>query len=249
MITRSIRRSAERIAIKEGKTLRSECLSCANRIEVNEAEQSSFFRGVYPKPEKFTLLPPFDRGALIWHYPTMTGYLEWEIVNVEEYVTMDVLTGTDREGVMTYDHAVRVSLPLVIDGYEHDYKISKIVTPLIEAMVKAKQPGKEIAAAADDSIERAAAILSLFFRTVAWFNFLLANPDYKAAKKKSSTEADINGLSVTADPAKIKKISSKQRQRICSLWSVSGHFRHYKNGKIVYIKPYLKGKNREIGEK
>lgn len=28
-------------------------------------------------------------------------------------------------------------------------------------------------------------------------------------------------------------------------WDVKGHFRHYKNGKVVYVKPYEKGKGRK----
>ena len=31
----------------------------------------------------------------------------------------------------------------------------------------------------------------------------------------------------------------------CPSWGVSGHYRHYKNGKVVWIKPYKKGKKRD----
>lgn len=31
----------------------------------------------------------------------------------------------------------------------------------------------------------------------------------------------------------------------CEKWEVKGHFRHYKNGKVVYVKPYEKGKGRK----
>ncbi len=34
----------------------------------------------------------------------------------------------------------------------------------------------------------------------------------------------------------------KQFTRRCEAWSVRGHYRHYKSGKVVYIKPYVKGK-------
>lgn len=34
------------------------------------------------------------------------------------------------------------------------------------------------------------------------------------------------------------------RTMVCDCWSVRGHYRHYKNGKIVFIKSYLKGKKR-----
>jgi len=31
---------------------------------------------------------------------------------------------------------------------------------------------------------------------------------------------------------------------ICPAWGVRGHYRHYKNGKVVFISPYTKGKDR-----
>lgn len=31
----------------------------------------------------------------------------------------------------------------------------------------------------------------------------------------------------------------------CEHWQVRGHLRHYKNGKVVYVKPYEKGTNKE----
>ncbi len=30
----------------------------------------------------------------------------------------------------------------------------------------------------------------------------------------------------------------------CPAWGVRGHYRHYKNGKVSYVKPYVKGKNK-----
>ena len=35
----------------------------------------------------------------------------------------------------------------------------------------------------------------------------------------------------------------------CPAWGVRGHARHYKSGKIVYVKPYIKGKCRNDGTK
>lgn len=40
----------------------------------------------------------------------------------------------------------------------------------------------------------------------------------------------------------------KQFTRHCEAWSVRGHYRHYKSGKVVYIKPYTKGKGRPAGK-
>lgn len=40
----------------------------------------------------------------------------------------------------------------------------------------------------------------------------------------------------------VRKLNSKKRQRLTETWNVRGHYRHYKNGKKVYINPYTKGK-------
>ena len=32
--------------------------------------------------------------------------------------------------------------------------------------------------------------------------------------------------------------------RHCEAWGVRGHYRHYKNGKVIFIKPYVKGSGR-----
>ena len=34
----------------------------------------------------------------------------------------------------------------------------------------------------------------------------------------------------------------------CDCWGVRGHYRHYKNGKVVFVKEYKKGKNRDKKE-
>lgn len=45
---------------------------------------------------------------------------------------------------------------------------------------------------------------------------------------------------------KYEKHINKNRHNIkCEHWEVKGHFRHYKSGKVVYIKPFSKGKNKD----
>ena len=45
---------------------------------------------------------------------------------------------------------------------------------------------------------------------------------------------------------KYEKHMNKNKHHImCEHWEVKGHFRHYKNGKVVYIKPFSKGKNKD----
>lgn len=42
-----------------------------------------------------------------------------------------------------------------------------------------------------------------------------------------------------------KHINNNRHNITCDYWEVKGHFRHYKNGKVVYVKPFAKGKNKE----
>lgn len=37
---------------------------------------------------------------------------------------------------------------------------------------------------------------------------------------------------------------ARKYHRHCEAWGVRGHYRHYKNGKVVYIKPHIKGSGR-----
>lgn len=41
------------------------------------------------------------------------------------------------------------------------------------------------------------------------------------------------------------KVERKKAEIRCLAWGVRGHYRHYKNGRTVYIAPYVKGKERE----
>lgn len=41
-----------------------------------------------------------------------------------------------------------------------------------------------------------------------------------------------------------KHLNHAKKHMTCDCWEVKGHFRHYKNGKVVYVKPYSKGKGR-----
>lgn len=39
-----------------------------------------------------------------------------------------------------------------------------------------------------------------------------------------------------------KHINHSRHKITCERWEVKGHFRHYKDGKVIYVKPYEKGK-------
>ena len=46
------------------------------------------------------------------------------------------------------------------------------------------------------------------------------------------------------NPEELKKYGEPQRHMSCPCWGVLGHWRTYKSGKVVWINPYRKGKER-----
>lgn len=55
----------------------------------------------------------------------------------------------------------------------------------------------------------------------------------------SDDQADELKRSIAAECEK------RTRERLCSAWGVRGHYRHYKSGKVAYIKPHVRGKEKE----
>ena len=50
---------------------------------------------------------------------------------------------------------------------------------------------------------------------------------------------------VHLDEEQTREIQKRAKQeRHCPAWGVRGHYRHYKSGKIAYVKPYIKGKDK-----
>lgn len=45
-----------------------------------------------------------------------------------------------------------------------------------------------------------------------------------------------------------KRFDAEKNKINCPCWSVRGHYRHYKNGKVIFVKSYKKGKERETKE-
>lgn len=116
--------------------------------------------------------------------------------------------------------------------------------------------------------------ISWFFQIMAYLNHIMENPELKeldeapvrrkitgSSPKKDRCaehtkpvtdetpkirEVNLNSLTIrTKAPKTYQMLRSRQIHRVASSWGVRGHFRHYKNGKIVYVKPYTKGTDKD----
>ena len=105
-----------------------------------------------------------------------------------------------------------------------------------------------------------------FIRVMAFINYLSEHPELKEmenkadvgkSRKKPSADkqparksprvSSLNGIRVISSNEKVtRKLRSKTRQRLTEAWCVRGHCRHYKTGKTVYVKPYMKGHGKTV---
>ncbi|AKA44338.1 hypothetical protein [Paenibacillus polymyxa] len=76
------------------------------------------------------------------------------------------------------------------------------------------------------------------------------NTNHKKKNKKTSKNvayvpSRIYSVNVVPDEPKIRKSSERHTEA----WDVRGHIRQYKNGKVVWIKPYVKGNKDKVQPK
>ena len=73
------------------------------------------------------------------------------------------------------------------------------------------------------------------------------NPSTKSFQKQTDSVQviSLNSLRFKTANKKIANVlKSKKIHRIAEGWSVRGHYRHYKSGKVIFIESFEKGKNR-----
>lgn len=74
------------------------------------------------------------------------------------------------------------------------------------------------------------------------------NPSGKSFQKQANSVQVISLNSLrfkTANKKVANVLKSKKVHRMAESWSVRGHYRHYKSGKVIFIESFEKGKNRK----
>ena len=133
---------------------------------------------------------------------------------------------------------------------------------------KQRRKTEEIDKYIDDAISENSGIAAAYLAVMAYLNFLLEHPEQKEierrerkesarksvkSQKKKEAPAEqkpreivINGVKIiTRDKNAAAAVVSKTRRRIASSWSVIGHYRHYKSGKVSYVHPHVRGQNKD----
>jgi hypothetical protein len=86
---------------------------------------------------------------------------------------------------------------------------------------------------------------TLFRETTARADATPSNP--RRQHKKSERRRKVKTYRViTIDPGAVTSSEENKRVITCPAYGVCGHFRHYKNGKVAWVRPYTKGKLRNV---
>ncbi len=104
-------------------------------------------------------------------------------------------------------------------------------------------------------------ITEISFKTML---YIMNTPRNRVVKPKKKHKAESNSKTGNIRNDKIYLLddiveyvnengfsNQKKRNHImdCPCWSVRGHYRHYKSGKVIFVKSYKKGKNKDMDPK
>ena len=70
----------------------------------------------------------------------------------------------------------------------------------------------------------------------------------KTIKKNGRYKDVMTSVMVKRYQLNDKELPNRHNNIVCPCWGVAGHYRHYKNGKVVFIESYRKGKKRNEPE-
>ena len=195
----------------------------------------------------------FDKYEL---FTNIEGNRSWIKVNKKEQI---ISVSLEHNGIRKF------TFRFGVDRTE-DNKIRVCYTacegPLFEAL--AGDISKTADQAADELKKFACAHLAMVFITESYIMTKQRN------RKVKYEEIEPNEVKLDSNVKKRKHIKKRKDEPItidfddivsgrimhgrkhiirCGKWPVRGHYRHYKSGKVVFIKQFEKGKNRNTGKK
>lgn len=166
--------------------------------------------------------------------------------------------------------SISLQVPSIIPPqYRFNGKYRDLTSAVLLRMGKEKKAEEHMKNLSPDDVQVMMHFVSIFVHVTSYINHLQLHPELKEIsprRKKTSGAAssdpvakherscsvhniDINGIRfVTSDASLSGKLRSRKSQRLTDCWDVHGHYRHYKNGKVVYIAPYEKGPGRRSGQ-
>lgn len=241
-------------------------------IRINVADSDKWFKE-FGDDEEFSTLPAIQSGVLTVVYDEIKGYIIFSTEFKEESYEMnaEIFIGDDIDSIHMWDCSLKCEIPYVTKK-KIEYSISYFEDATTSIYEKQKRTEKEIESYVNSVVLDASRPIGLFAKTMCYINWLMQHPEYKQIDKKerkNSNSSDRKKNNKTAGDAKESRtgkthmvkinnirfvtkenkvatgLKSQKKRFSLGSWGVRGHFRHYRNGKVVYIKPYTKGKGQK----
>ena len=247
-----------------------------DRIEINFKRYTAILEKMekIAKHEDFLIIPVLKSGVFTLKYPeySVNILFDAELLEDEVLVKADSYIVSEHEAKKEWLYSCDFYLSYRVKK-EDSYYMDNYRDSVTEIFQKQGRKEKELL----DHLEAAAKSEMLksflgFVNVNGWLNYLMEHPEEKKISKKITEKSEsgtitkpdkdseskepkehvvrLNGVRVTTSNNKVaNKIKSRKVTRIMECWSVRGHFRHYKNGKVVYVHPYEKGTGRKTPKK
>lgn len=251
---------------QKGKELATK-INDLDSIIVNFADTIHFLENIEENAELIPI-PIIKNGVLIVNYPEFNGFIlfDTELGDDKAVIKADILNNAYDK--YSWDCSLTCEVPYILHGVQSlECKCVDFNNATAEIYAKQKYKLEQIEKYKESEIVTACDPFKLFLKVMCWLNWIMQHPEIKEVERqekahagtkskkkngdsKAKTDSNvvktvkINNIKIkTVNSKLITKIKSKKIHRIAGCWEVRGHFRHYKTGKVVYIKPYEKGKD------
>lgn len=249
---------------QKGKELATK-ITDLDSIVVNFTDTVHFLENIEENAELIPI-PIIKNGVLIVDYPEFNGFIlfDTELGDDKAVIKADILNNAYDK--YSWDCSLTCEVPYILHGVQSlECKCVDFNNATAEIYAKQKYKLEQIEKYKEKEVMTACDPFKLFLKITCWLNWIMQHPEIKEverqerthtsiAKKNKNIKSQANSIAVKVvkiNNIKIKtvnsklaaKIKSKKIHHIAGSWEVRGHFRHYKTGKVVYIKPYEKGKD------
>lgn len=184
------------------------------------------------------------------NFPTMT--------NLDEDYILDVELQAIKNGAKNYEYIGKIK----VEYFKSARRLISFSNSVVEILEQRGHKNiMEYLGGMPEALKNIDSSVNLFFGLLVCVDYLLKHPEEKkkeTSEKHHTTSKNItrriddvqiislNSLKFkTSDMKKAKILRSKTIYRIAENWAVRGHYRHYKNGKTIFIEGYEKGKKRQ----
>lgn len=180
------------------------------------------------------------------------------ITNLDEDYILDAELQTIKNGGKNYEYVGKIKVEYTKNA-RRLISFSNSVVEILEQ--RGHKNIMEYLGGMPGALKNIDSSVNLFFGLLVCVDYLLKHPEEKQREPhekrhntSKSTARNIDDVQVislnslkfkTSDAKKANILRSKTIHRIAENWSVRGHYRHYKNGKTIFIEGYEKGNKRQ----